>query len=94
MFYTILIVITLVSLTISIIISIIEKRELRAQRTDTFKTIKEATQKLFEKTISVPKIKQEIDVLDLTHEINTEEIKAAQEESPKIIKIIDEDITT
>jgi len=101
-FYLILIVITLLSLTISIATSIIEKIELKNQRTESLKVIQQArnyntfSMKRIEETLEVPIIKQTIDIVDLTSEVNVSAIQqeTTKEDTPKIIEVFDEDANT
>ena len=94
--YVSLIVIIVLSLVTGLITTIIEKKELKAQRTQVYKAIKEekdkrAAQEIVSKSLEVPEVKQTIDILDLTQQIEVLDLDD-YEEDKKVIKTYDEEI--
>lgn len=88
--YTSLIAVIVLSLITGLITTIIEKRDLRAQRTKVFKAIKESEEKdAAQQIVEVPMIKQASNVLNITQEI---EVLDFEEEQTSFLKKCDQEV--
>ena len=89
--YTSLIAVIVLSLITGLITTIIEKRDLRAQRTKVFKAIKESEEKdAAQQIVEVPMIKQSSNVLNITQEI--EVLDFEEEQQTSFLKKCDQEV--